>query len=122
VSDGLAGDLGPVLAASAVGACIDEPALPVAPALTGLTSDARRECLLHGGDDYELLFTADPARRAEVEAAGRSSGTPVTRIGRLEAAPGLRLQTTDGGLQDWPLRGFDHFGAGPSDPGAAASG
>lgn len=122
VSDGLAGDLGHVLAASRVGACIDEAMLPMAPPLARLHADHRRECLLHGGDDYELLFTADPTRRAEVEAAARSSGTPVTRIGRLEAAPGLRLQTTDGRLQDWPLRGFDHFGAGPSDPGAAASG
>lgn len=110
VSDGLAGDLGHVLAASRVGACIDEAALPLADALAGLTDTCRRECLLHGGDDYELLFTADPTRRAEVQAAAQASGTAVSRIGRIEAAPGLRLNTTDGRLLDWPLRGFDHFG------------
>ncbi len=110
VSDGLAGDLGHVLAASRVGACIDEAALPLADGLAGLPDAPRRECLLHGGDDYELLFTADPDRRAEVLAAAQASATPVTRIGRIEAAPGLRLNTTDGRQQEWPLRGFDHFG------------
>ncbi len=110
VSDGLAGDLGHVLAASRVGACIDEAALPLAPALAGLPDTWRRECLLHGGDDYELLFTADPARRAEVQAAAQASGTAVSRIGRIESAPGLRLNTADGRQVDWPLRGFDHFG------------
>ena len=110
VSDGLAGDLGHVLAASRVGACIDEAALPLAPALAGLPDTQRRECLLHGGDDYELLFTADPTRRAEVQAAAQASGTSVSRIGRIEAAPGLRLNTADGHRVDWPLRGFDHFG------------
>ena len=110
VSDGLAGDLGHVLAASQVGACIDEAALPLAPALSGLPETHRRECLLHGGDDYELLFTADPARRAEVLAAAQTSQTVVTRIGRIEEHPGLRLQTASGAVQEWPLRGFDHFG------------
>jgi len=110
VSDGLAGDLGHVLAASRVGASIDEATLPLAPALSGLPEAHRRECLLHGGDDYELLFTADPARRAEVLAAAQTSQTAVTRIGRIEERPGLRLQTAGGAVQDWPLRGFDHFG------------
>lgn len=110
VSDGLAGDLGHVLAASEVGAVIEEAALPLAPALAGLSDAHRRECLLHGGDDYELLFTAHPDRRDAVQAAARASGTAVTRIGRIESAPGLRLHTHDGGMQAWPLRGFDHFG------------
>jgi len=114
VSDGLAGDLGHLLAASRVGACIDEAALPTAPVLSGLPEVHRRECLLHGGDDYELLFTADPARRGDVLAAGAASGTAVTRIGRIEATPGLRLQTVEGSLKDWPLRGFDHFGSRPA--------
>ncbi len=111
VSDGLAGDLGHVLAASGVGASIDEAALPLAPALAGLPEPHRRECLLHGGDDYELLFTADPSRRTDVQAAGKASGTAVTRIGCIEQAPGLRLQTADGATRDWPQRGFDHFGS-----------
>jgi thiamine-monophosphate kinase len=114
VSDGLAGDLGHVLAASGVGACIDETALPVAPVLARLPADHRRECLLHGGDDYELLFTADPARHADVLAAGTQSGTVVTRIGRIETTPGLRLLNPEGRLNDWPLRGFDHFGSPPA--------
>lgn len=109
LSDGLAGDLGHVLAASGVGACIDETALPLAQTLARLPAEHRRECLLHGGDDYELLFTADAARRADVLAAAQASGTSVSRIGRIESTPGLRLNTADGHRVDWTLRGFDHF-------------
>ena len=110
LSDGLAGDLGHILQASGVGADIHQALLPVAPDLQALPEAQRLDCLLHGGDDYELLFTADPARRAEVLAAAQTSQTAVTRIGRIEEHPGLRLQTASGAVQDWPLRGFDHFG------------
>ncbi len=109
VSDGLAGDLGHILAASGVGAVIDETALPVAPALAGLDAASRRACLLAGGDDYELLFTADPAAREAVQAAGLRSGTPVTRIGRIEAGAGLWLLAAGGAREPLAARGFDHF-------------
>ena len=69
-----------------------------------------RQCVLAGGDDYELAFTAPPAQRSAVEAAGRQCGTPVTRIGRIEAGSGLRLLDGRGGelpAQGWAS--FDHF-------------
>lgn len=110
VSDGLVGDLGHVLAASAVGADIELAALPVAPALAALDEARRLDCLLAGGDDYELLFTAAPGVRDDVMAAARASGTPVTRIGRLTERPVLRLLDADGQPVAQPLlRGFDHF-------------
>ena len=65
---------------------------------------------LAGGDDYELLFTAAPSRRAAVLAAGQRSATPVTRIGQIEAEPGLRVRDLDGQwLAPDRFAGFDHF-------------
>jgi thiamine-monophosphate kinase len=61
-----------------------------------LTLNCCTKCTLAGGDDYELLFTAPVARRAAVAAAAQASGTPVTRIGRIEAEPGLRLVDAQG--------------------------
>lgn len=112
VSDGLAGDLGHILAASGVGAEIQLNALPVAPALMALDEETRRECLLAGGDDYELLFTADPDARDAVAAAALASATPITRIGRITADAGLRLLGAQGAVLAPPVRGFDHFGGG----------
>ena len=67
------------------------------------------QCTLAGGDGYELVFTAPAARRVDVEAAAQASDTPVTRIGVVEALPGLRL--VDGAGQAFRQRyaSFDHF-------------
>ena len=64
---------------------------------------------LAGGDDYELAFTAPPAARAAVERAGAQAATRVTRIGRIEAAPGLRLVDGAGRAVEGDFRSFDHF-------------
>jgi thiamine-monophosphate kinase len=61
-----------------------------------------RELAATGGEDYELCFCVDPARRAEVERA-----VPVTWIGGVgESGAGARLRDRDG---ERPLAGFDHF-------------
>jgi thiamine-monophosphate kinase len=109
ISDGLAGDLGHILRASALGAEIDEAALPLAPGIAVLPLPWRRECLLHGGDDYELLFTAAPGDRERVAAAAAASHTPVSRIGRLRAAPALVLVDAAGERHALAPRGHDHF-------------
>ncbi|MEY5099238.1 MAG: hypothetical protein RJA36_1957 [Pseudomonadota bacterium] len=113
VSDGLGGDLGHILDSSGgLGAEIElDRLLPSAAVSADLRARPREQllrCVLAGGDDYELVFTAPPAARAAVEQAAASTGTPVTRIGRVSATPGLRW--LDGGrpaaLQ---LASFDHF-------------
>lgn len=109
ISDGLIGDLGHILAASRVGATLDVDALPAGAALAREELELRHRFTLAGGDDYELCFTAAPEQRAAIEAAGRESGTPVTRVGRIEAAPGLRLVDAHGAPLDLALRGWDHF-------------
>ena len=121
VSDGLVGDLGHILQRSGVGATLDTDIainlLALKPYFTRASGFFDQEisliqglrCVLAGGDDYELVFTAAPERAAAVQAAARASATPVTRIGRMDASPGLRLVDAQGAALDLNLSGFDHF-------------
>ncbi|HET6599765.1 MAG TPA: thiamine-phosphate kinase [Burkholderiaceae bacterium] len=109
VSDGLLGDLAHILRRSRVGATLHADALPRSEALAALAIEARRLCTLAGGDDYELLFTAPPQRADAVAAASRQAGVPVTRIGHIEAEPGLRLLAGDGSVLANTFGSFDHF-------------
>ena len=109
ISDGLVGDLGHILAASSVGATLDVDALPAGPVLARQPPALRRRFTAAGGDDYELCFTAPQANREAVLAAAAQAGTPVTRVGRIEAAAGLRLVDARGEALDLQLSGWDHF-------------
>ena len=117
ISDGLVGDLRHVLHASGVGACIDTAIATTlianndhfTPANGLFDSKMRLELVLTGGDDYELAFTAPQTAREAVQAAAAQSHTRVTRIGQIEAAPGLRLRSADGQVAPCTLGGFDHF-------------
>ncbi|MCU0765048.1 MAG: thiamine-phosphate kinase [Burkholderiaceae bacterium] len=111
VSDGLVGDLGHVLKRSRVGAVLEWERVPRSTALRRLPVGWQQRCALAGGDDYELLFSADPARRAAVEAAGAASAVEVTRIGRIvDRGDGLRIRDANGSEVQMPWRAFDHFG------------
>lgn len=118
ISDGLLGDLGHILRASQVGARINTTIATnliannvVFNAETGfLTPQNQLACVLAGGDDYELAFTAPAARHGAVLAAGAHTGTPVTCIGCIEAQQGVRLIDASGHPQANNYQGFDHFG------------
>jgi len=110
ISDGLAGDIGHILAASKVGAVIDVDALPAGPALARQPRALRRRYAAAGGDDYELCFTAPAGRREAIVAAGERCGTGVTRVGTVVAEAGLRWVDGDGAALDLALQGWDHFG------------
>ena len=117
VSDGLLGDFGHILKASGVGASIRTDETIKLIAAGAFPSSARgqfdpnilQQCTLAGGDDYELLFTAPPQHRAAVAEAATQSQTPVTRIGQVEAAPGLRLVDAQGMPVENRFASFDHF-------------
>jgi thiamine-monophosphate kinase len=112
ISDGLAGDLGHILAQSGVGARLEADALlaTMAAPVQAVPAERRLECVLAGGDDYELAFTAPPQRRDAVARAARAAGVPVTRIGRIEAEPGLRVVDARGEPVPQRFVSFDHFG------------
>lgn len=106
VSDGFAQDLGHILERSGVGAVVryaDLPKFRIADAAL------EQRCVLAGGDDYELLFTAPPAARAAIEALAAPLGLPLSRVGSIQAgAPRLQLLDAQGrAMRTTP--GFDHF-------------
>ncbi|HEY5291709.1 MAG TPA: thiamine-phosphate kinase, partial [Burkholderiales bacterium] len=70
-----------------------------------------RECLLAGGDDYELVFTASPDSRARVAAVAAELGLALTRIGTVRAGePGLvSVYDAAGKIIEIASKGFDHF-------------
>ncbi len=107
ISDGLLADLHHILTASGVGARLEGEAMPVSEAaIAALGAEAALDAALHGGDDYELLFTAaDPATAEAV----RAGGLPVTRIGTIEADAGLRLEDAEGHVTTPAISGHDHF-------------
>lgn len=109
VSDGLIGDLGHILDHSRLGATVCADALPAGPMLAQHELALRRRFTIAGGDDYELCFTAPAAKRAEVLAAGQIAATAVTRIGSIEAEPGLRFVDGDGQPLDCQWHSFNHF-------------
>lgn len=114
VSDGLAGDVAKLCAASGVGADVESRELPLSAGLcSAATPEARLGYALAGGDDYELLFTAPPAERARI--AALDAGVVLKRIGSVSEAPGVRIDGAPPGREAG--HGFDHFTARPAGPG-----
>lgn len=109
LSDGLLGDLGHVLQRSGCGARLEVDAVPRSAELAAQPLALQRLCTLAGGDDYELLFTAPAAQRQAVAHAAQAAGVPVSRIGCIEAEPGLRLMDAQGQPLPNTWTSFDHF-------------
>ena len=81
LSDGLSTDLAHLCTASGVAAEVDINALPAARRLRGAEANFSNRCVHHGGEDYELLFTA----RAETKVPKKIAGVKITRIGNIIA-------------------------------------
>lgn len=99
ISDGIASDLKHILEASGVGAVIDTDSLPISPELSRVAAekgwDAYRLAAC-GGEDYELLFTKDPAASLPLD---------YTVVGKITKIPGLIWKGSD--TTDY--KGFTHF-------------
>lgn len=106
ISDGLSTDLEHICEESHVGAEIEMNAIPRARVGRGKGKFAGLEYALHGGDDYELLFTSSRPVPAKVK------GVPITRIGRMEASPGMRIIDAAGKITALEARGWEHFKRG----------
>ena len=98
-SDGLSTDLRHICDESGVGATIDSTALP------SVKGDDGLQFALHGGEDYELLFTASPNKKVPREVAA----TPITRIGEITRARQIKLRTPDGKSHPLKPGGWQHF-------------
>lgn len=114
ISDGLSGDLSHLCEKSHVGARIDLAHLPLSPELHIVAASISHDPFLwalHGGEDYELLFTVSPGNECMVIAAVQSAtGTPVTVIGSiLPPNEGLRLLYPDGREEQLLVASWDHL-------------
>lgn len=109
LSDGLLGDLTHILQRSHVGASLWCDVLPLGPILAIQDQSLQYHYSLAGGDDYELCFTASPSKRAAVMAAAATVAIPVTRVGCIEAAPGLRIVDQHQTERHFSFQSFDHF-------------
>ncbi len=106
ISDGLAADLGHILERSGLGARLELQDLPCSPAVSGhIHHTGEWDLPLGAGDDYELCFTAPPSQREYLQ----DFPCPLSRIGSIEAQPGLRLMLPDGNLYQPGDSGYQHF-------------
>ncbi len=98
-SDGLSIDLGHICEESGVGAVIYAESIPRLPGKRGL------HAALHGGEDYELLFTAGPKKRIPELV----KGIPVTRIGEIVTGDAIRVGNAHGKTKLLEPEGWQHF-------------
>lgn len=111
LSDGLSSDLLRICEASGVGARLDEAAIPMAESCRRLSRDPLRDAL-HGGEDYELLFTVSPSKERALRRFPGLRFSPLRKIGTIERGRRrIRLRTAEG--ESLPLKpgGYDHFRA-----------
>jgi thiamine-monophosphate kinase len=109
MSDGLSTDLAHLCRASGVDADVEQASLPIHPLARKRGADAGLQAALHGGEDYELLFTAP----ASIRMPSSIAGVPVTRIGTLTkrraGRPLMTLVSPDGRRETLEPGGWEHF-------------
>jgi thiamine-monophosphate kinase len=98
ISDGFSTDLAHICEESGVGAVVNELLLPVA-------SGASVKQALHGGEDYELLFTARPSAKVPVEV----TGVPVTEVGWVTRERKILLTNLQRKLRKLEAEGWQYF-------------
>lgn len=100
ISDGLAADLGHILEESRVGAVIEERLIPK-------NQHARLNQALYGGEDFELLFTLQPAKAKRLHKQRKFKFTCIGEI--VHKRGGLQLKTAKGRLKKLNPKGYTHF-------------
>jgi len=111
VSDGLLADLEHILERSGVAATVHLDRLPQSALPVGIDPDLARDCLLAGGDDYELVFTASADNHAKAAALATSLDLALTCIGTIDAGNAHAVTLLDAEHKVWSSsrHGFDHF-------------
>ena len=112
VSDGLVADLGHLCAASGLGASIEAARVPLSRAARAAlgTDGGASPDVLSGGDDYELLFTADPAAAGALADIAAALELSLTAIGRMTEGEGVSVLDAAGlPVKDTGAGGYRHF-------------
>ncbi|MCS0496995.1 thiamine-phosphate kinase [Ancylobacter sp. MQZ15Z-1] len=111
VSDGLAGDLAKMLAASGVGGEIEAERVPLSPAARAAIAaePALLVPALTGGDDYEILAVMPDHNLDAFAATATAAGIGTTVIGRTFAGEGLLVRDGEGAPMDLGAGSFSHF-------------
>ena len=112
ISDGLVADLGHILTASEKAAYINMTDIPCSPVLKKyLQQSLVMRCLLAGGDDYELCFTAPKINRDKIKNLSAKLAVPLTCIGEILSGEGLIVKDAKGNAITLETKGYDHFSA-----------
>lgn len=109
ISDGLLADLGHILKASGAGARLNVDALPVSSDVRSRGEDQAYALALGAGDDYELCFTVPASGKQALQRAFETLSCACTRVGVIEAEPGLRCTRADGAIYTPKFSGYEHF-------------
>ncbi|HNO74672.1 thiamine-phosphate kinase [Nitrosomonas mobilis] len=115
ISDGLLADLGHILRSSGIGAKVDFERIPCSSALRKklmpghLERKLAMDCLLAGGDDYELCFTAAANNHEALVQLSQQSNIQLSCIGEIVTGDGLTLSTVAGVPIHHERKGHDHF-------------
>ncbi len=113
ISDGLTADVRHILQQSRVGATVYCERLPLSASYRKHAGQQKKDCFspaLSGGEDYELLFTVRPEKRAAVERIEARLGVMLTCIGDINASRGrLTVRAAAGGTLKMRSEGFRHF-------------
>ncbi|MEW5900011.1 MAG: thiamine-phosphate kinase [Acidobacteriota bacterium] len=105
-SDGLSTDLSHLCEESRTGADIYLDELPLSPALCVFEREPVR-LALHGGEDYQLLFTVNPKKAIQVDTLRRRFR--VRMIGRMTRRKGIHLVDREGKKEPLEIKGFEHL-------------
>lgn len=113
-SDGLASDLRNIGLASGVGAKVYAAQIPIHEATRKVAESANKnplEFALHGGEDYELVFTMPSDAALDVKAEVEEKiNLPVSIIGEIvPKKQGVTLNYPDGKTETLTRFGYDHF-------------
>ncbi len=112
ISDGLLADLGHLCHQSGCGAEIELTQIPRSAPFDAVTAGASPtpwQLVVAGGEDYELCFTAPPARRAAILETANSAGIPVAVIGKVTDSGRVVAHLPDGSNFQPSASGYTHF-------------
>ena len=113
LSDGLSGDLAHLCQQSRVGALIHASQVPLSTQLNNYAKQKRKSSLtwaLHGGEDYELLFTVPPAHFRRLEQSVKTLRLSITPIGVVKPRRfGIHIEDSKGTIHPFLPQSYEHF-------------